>query len=273
MRTDCGLLLCGLVGISPALGHASVVPMSGQAGDAKQVSVDLVWTVDRAVATLDIVEGSESSTVSGRAGYQRANLGLRVGTGRGAELYLVATPGLGLRWSVLDERRKPVPFSLALALEGGAVMPPSSLLGIKSEGGYWASAIQMSHDVALNDSLLLRPLINVWYHHAAVTQWGVLKSDGISSTFGDLSKFDALIDRYQPHVILPVGVELVAAVSDKRTWSLYGGWTVQQAVGTGRVMVNTCRNCSFVADNLRLQPGSAWFVGVRTEGRHLEVDP
>ena len=273
MRLDSRALLCGLLWLYPTSGHASVVPMSGQAGQLKQVAVDVVAAGDQSVATLDIVEDGASRSVTGRAGYQRSNVGLRVGTGRGAELYLVGTPGLGLRWSLLDERRMEVPFSLALALEGGVAIPARSLFRVKSEGGYFGSAIQMSHDVPLNDSVVLRPLVNVWYHHATVTQWAVLTPGSIESTAGNLSKAAGFIDLYQPHVLLPVGVEILAAVSEQRTLNLYGGWTVQKAVGTGRAKVNTCRNCTLVADNLQLQPGSAWFVGVRTEGRYQEVDP
>ena len=266
-------LLCGLLGLLPSLGHANMVPMSGQAGQKKQVAVDIHSMGDRSVATLDVVDGGTSTTLSGRAGYQRTDFTLRVATGRGAELYLVSTAGLGLRWSVLDERRKPMPVSLALALEGGSVMPRRSKLPGHGESPYWASALQLSRDVPLQGDLILRPLLNVWYHHGAATQWGVSTADGVSSTTAGPSQFDAFIDRNQPQVLLPVGVDLVVAVTEKRTLSLYGGWTVQQAVGTGQATVTTCKQCTFVADNLQLEQRSAWFVGVRTEGRAPESAP
>ena len=34
-------LLCGLLGLLPSLGHANMVTMSGQAGQKKQVAVDI----------------------------------------------------------------------------------------------------------------------------------------------------------------------------------------------------------------------------------------
>ncbi len=185
-------------------------------------------------------------TIAGPNGLEDGNLDLQVGLGRGWEGHARLgwmVHSAGLKWSIRDERRERVEWSMALSLE---TQPAAQLLASRTQpmGQMWS----------------LRPMAGLGFGSAQYTYFSALPNS--FRTQRSILRGVAWFETWGHGVILPMGIEVPIRATENGAIVPYVQYVSWVPV-THSLEDAGCQRCNAGVDDLWLPHGSFLWLGVR----------